>query len=64
MISEKTTQVPLSAQQLAALLCVSELTVVKLAKQKQIPCVFVKGRPKFDLNMLLNFFKVLEAHHE
>jgi NADH/NAD ratio-sensing transcriptional regulator Rex len=51
----------LSAEELARILNVNEITVRKLAREKQIPCRLVKKRYGFDLKEMIRFFKKLEG---
>jgi excisionase family DNA binding protein len=51
----------LSAEELSHVLNVSEFTVKKLAREKQIPCVFEKGRYRFNLKEITEFFRRLEG---
>jgi len=51
---------PLTAEQLSLVLNISEFTVKKLAKNGELPCVFVNRRPKFDMEALLRHFRQLE----
>jgi len=50
----------LNAGQLSLILNISEQTVKKLAKDREIPCTFYSGRPQFNLNELLKHFKKIE----
>jgi excisionase family DNA binding protein len=52
---------PLTAEELSRILNISEYTVKKLAREKQIPCVMVKRRFRFDLKEILEYFKELEG---
>ena len=56
----KTTRIKLTVKELAIILKINELTVVRMAKGKEIPCEFVNGRPFFYLHKLLTHFKKLE----
>jgi len=53
-------EVPLTAAQLSLILNISEFTVKKLARDKELPCVFVNRRPQFDMDVLLEHFQKLE----
>jgi hypothetical protein len=50
-----------SAEALARILNINEITVKKLAREKQIPCEFVKGRYRFNLKKMMKFFRELEG---
>jgi excisionase family DNA binding protein len=52
---------PLTAEQLSKILNVSELTIKKLARAKELPCVYINRRPRFHLEKLLGFFRRLEG---
>lgn len=56
----KTSHIKLNAKELAEILKVNKLTVIKMARGKQIPCEFINGRPVFYLNKLLAYFRKLE----
>jgi len=58
-MNEKKT--PLTAEQLSLVLNISEFTIKKLAREKEIPCVFVNHRPQFDMDELLQYFRKLEG---
>ncbi|MDR2922640.1 MAG: helix-turn-helix domain-containing protein [Treponema sp.] len=51
----------LTAEELSLVLGISEITVKKLAKAKDLPCVYVNRRPRFSLNALLRHFEKLEG---
>jgi hypothetical protein len=51
----------LNSEQLAALFEISEFTVKKLAKSKELPCDIVKGKPFFDAEKVLLHFHKLEG---
>jgi hypothetical protein len=50
-----------TVEQLSLLLNISEFTVKKLARLKEIPCNYIKGRIVFDLESVLERFKELEG---
>jgi excisionase family DNA binding protein len=52
---------PLSAEQVSLILNVSEFTVKRLAKDNQLPCIFVSRRPRFSLEKLKEFFQKIEG---
>jgi hypothetical protein len=53
---------PLTAEQLALVLGISEFTVKKLARAKQLPCAYTKnGQPRFEMETLLRRFSELEG---
>ena len=51
----------LSAEELSEILNISEFTIKELARSRQLPCVYVNRRPRFNLDTLLKFFKQLEG---
>jgi len=51
----------LNAEQLSLVLNISEFTVKKLARDKELPCTYVNRRPLFDMDALLKHFKRLEG---
>jgi len=51
---------PLNAEQLSLILNISEFTIKKLAREGELPCVFVNRRPQFDMDELLEHFQKLE----
>jgi hypothetical protein len=51
----------LNAEQLSLILNISEQTVKKLAKDREIPCIYVNRRPQFNWEVLINYFKKLEG---
>jgi len=51
----------LNAEQLSLMLNVSEFTVKKLAKAKELPCTFINRRPLFDLNIVIKQFEKLDG---
>ena len=54
-------KVLLTAEQLSLILNISEFTVKKLARDKELPCRYVNRRPQFDMGVLLKYFKTLEG---
>jgi hypothetical protein len=52
---------PLNAEQLALILNISEFTVKKLAKDGELPCMYVNRRPQFNMDELLRHFQELEG---
>ena len=50
----------LNAEELSLVLNISEFTVKKLAKEKELPCAYANRRPQFDMNALFKHFKKLE----
>jgi hypothetical protein len=53
---------PLTAEQLSLALGISEFTVKKLARSKQLPCAYTKnGQPRFELETLFRHFRRLEG---
>jgi len=51
----------ITAEQLSLALNISEFTVKKLARSKEIPCKHSKGRIVFSLESVLDRFKELEG---
>jgi len=51
----------LNAEQLSLILNISEFTVKKLAKAKELPCTFVNRRPQFDFDVITKHFAKLEG---
>jgi hypothetical protein len=50
-----------TAEQLSLILSISEFTVRKLARSKEIPCRHIKGKIVFNLESVLARFKELEG---
>jgi len=50
-----------TAEQLSLILNISEFTVKKLARLKEIPCNYLKGKIVFSLESVLLRFKDLEG---
>jgi len=61
VMQEKKNSFVLNAQQMSLILNISEKTVKKLAKDKEIPCTFVNRRPQFNWNELVEHFRELEG---
>jgi excisionase family DNA binding protein len=51
----------LTAEELANILGISEFTLKRLAREKQLPCMTVKGRYRFSLERILEYFRELEG---
>lgn len=51
----------LNAEQMSLILNISEKTVKKLAKEKEIPSTFINRRPKFNWNEIVKHFQELEG---
>ena len=51
----------LNAEQLSLILGISEFTIKKLAKSKELPCTYTNRRPQFSLNTLIRYFERLEG---
>jgi hypothetical protein len=51
----------LTAGELSLILSISETTVKKLAKEKEIPCNYVNRRPVFNWNAVIKRFQELEG---
>jgi len=60
-MQEKKNPLILNAGQMSLILNISELTVKKLAKDREIPCTFVNRRPQFEWNVIIKYFKELEG---
>jgi len=58
-MKEETTLI--TAEQLSFILSISEFTVRKLARLKEIPCIHKKGKIVFSLESVLTHFKDLEG---
>jgi hypothetical protein len=52
---------PLTAGELSLILNISEFTIKRLAKSKQFPCIYVNRQPRFNLEILLEYFRRLEG---
>jgi hypothetical protein len=50
-----------TTEQLALVLSINEFTLKKLARTKQIPCIYKGGRIVFSLDSILTRFKELEG---
>jgi hypothetical protein len=57
----KTISRPLTAEELSLILDVSESTIQKMARTKQLPCTYVNRKPSFDFERLLRYFRELEG---
>jgi hypothetical protein len=51
----------LTAGELSLILNISEFTIKKLAKSKELPCTYINRQPRFNFKTLLRFFKRLEG---
>lgn len=51
----------LTVEELSGILNISEFTIKELARSRQLPCVYVNRRPRFNLDTLLRFFRQLEG---
>ena len=60
-MQEKKNPRMLNAGQMSLILNISEKTVKKLAKNNEIPCVFVNRRPQFEWDIIVSHFKGLEG---
>jgi hypothetical protein len=60
-IMKKRNPLILNAEQLSLILNISEQTVKKLAKDREIPCTYVNRRPQFNWDALINYFQGLEG---
>jgi hypothetical protein len=54
----------LNAEQLSLVLNISEFTVKKLARARELPCTFVNRRPQFSLDAIMRHFRKLEGGAE
>jgi len=50
-----------TAEQLSLMLGISEFTVKKLARSKEIPCNYVKGKIVFSIDKVISRLKELEG---
>ena len=50
----------IGAEELALILNIKESTINKLAKKKQIPCIYINKKPKFSMIKLTAYFNKLE----
>jgi hypothetical protein len=60
-MQEKKNPLILNAEQMSIILNISEQTIKKLAKDREIPCIFVNRRPRFNWNVLVKHFHELEG---
>ena len=60
-IMTKENQPVLNAEQVSLILNISEQTVKKLAKEREIPCDYVNRRPVFNWDTLIRRFQELEG---
>lgn len=51
----------LNAEQMSLILNISEETVKRLAKERELPCTFENRRPRFEWNALVRLFQELEG---
>jgi hypothetical protein len=51
----------LSAEELSLVLGISEQTVNRLAKTKQLPCIYKNRRPCFDFEKIVSHLRRLEG---
>jgi excisionase family DNA binding protein len=52
---------PLTVEQLSLILKISEFTIRKLVRAKELPCIYVNRKPCFNLESLLEYFRQLEG---
>jgi len=57
----KTRKNLLNAEELSLILNISEFTVKKLARERELPCTFVNRRPQFDIDVITKHFAELEG---
>jgi len=60
-MQEKRNPQILNAKQVSLILNISEQTVKKLAKEKELPCDVINRRPYFNWNVLVGHFHDLEG---
>ena len=60
MKKESTKVTLFTAEQLAVILSINEFTLKKLARIKEIPCIYKSGKIVFSLDSVLARFKELE----
>jgi excisionase family DNA binding protein len=60
-MNEITQAALLTAEELAGILGISEFTVKRLAKEKQLPCITTNRRYRFNLEEILKYFRELEG---
>jgi hypothetical protein len=60
-MQEKKNPLILNAEQMSLILNISEQTIKKLAKDREIPCTYVNRRPQFNWNALIERFQELEG---
>ena len=60
-MQEKKNPQILNVEQMSLILNISEKTVKKLAKNNEIPCVFVNRRPQFEWDVIIKHFEQLEG---
>jgi len=60
MQEEKKPQI-LNAKQVSLILNISEQTVKKLAKEKELPGFYINRRPQFNWNEIINHFQKMEG---
>jgi len=51
----------LNAAELAVILNISEFTVKKLARDKELPCKYINRRPVFNLELIIKHLQKLEG---
>jgi excisionase family DNA binding protein len=51
----------LTAEEMAGILGISEFTLKKLAREKQIPHMIISRRYRFSLEQVLKYFRKLEG---
>jgi len=61
IMQEKNQPKTLSAAEMSLVLNISEQTLKKLAKAREIPCVFINRRPRFKWDDIIQHFKLLEG---
>jgi len=51
----------LTAEQLSIILNISEFTVKRLAREQELPCIFINRRPRFCLGTVIKYLEKLEG---
>jgi predicted site-specific integrase-resolvase len=51
----------LTAAELSLILGISEMTIKKMAREGELPCITGNRRPRFELGAVLEYFRRLEG---
>jgi len=54
-------EIVLNSRELSLVLAISEPTVKKLAKNKELPCYYKNNRPFFSYNAIVKHFRQIEG---